>query len=81
LETAFPIRRFVLIQIEGVKSERFAFGQEDASKGLAGVTVRVSTVNIDDVQLAGRHQRRDISARRCKPPFHIESGARDPQLI
>ena len=57
------------------------FGQENTPKSIAGLSIRVSIADINDMQLARRHELADILARRRKLPFHIKGGTRDSQLV
>ena len=78
---AFRLRTLSSFKSKAIESERFAFSQEDSSKGFAEVAIRVGVADINDMQLAGRHKFPNIAARRCELPLLIERGARDPQLI
>src|SRR5580765_2655549 len=44
LETTLRVEYLVFIQIESIESERFSFGQENASKGFRGLATRIPVV-------------------------------------
>ena len=71
----------MFFQIEGVKSQRFAFSQKNPSKGLAGVAIRVGVVDVNDMQLASGHEFGNILTRRREVPFHIKGRTSNPQLV
>src|SRR5579864_7453507 len=66
LESTGRLDTRLMVEIKGIKDQRFALGIEDTAKGLAGTATTVHIKDVRDVKLARAHQLANVTVGRKK---------------